>query len=151
MKALIQRVSHGSVSIAGENPRTISHGLVVLLGITHKDAEKEVQWMVEKILNLRVFSRSLKTEPGQSDFDLSVQDSQGELLIVSQFTLYADVRKGRRPDFSQAAPPDQAKQVYDQFVQILKQRYPRVETGEFGASMQVDIRNEGPVTIWLEI
>ncbi|HOW28548.1 MAG TPA: D-aminoacyl-tRNA deacylase [Elusimicrobiota bacterium] len=146
MRALIQRVTEASVSIEGLSERSIGKGIVVLLGITGTDSEKEVTWLIEKILTLRIFPSDDRT----SEFDRSVEDVGGEILVVSQFTLYGNVRKGRRPDFSDAAGTADARKLYDRFVELLTQRFPRVTTGEFQATMLVKIHNQGPVTLLLD-
>jgi D-aminoacyl-tRNA deacylase len=149
MKALVQRVSRGSVAVNGGEPRAIGRGLVVLLGVAPGDTEKEADRLARKILGLRLFPAA--DQKSGSEFDLSVQEIDGEILAVSQFTLFADVSKGRRPDFTAAAPPDAARELYESFVATLKSLHPAVTTGEFGACMSVEIVNEGPVTIPLEV
>lgn len=144
MRALIQRVSRGSVTIAGEVQGAIDRGYVVLVGITHRDTPAEGEWLARKILDLRLF----EDEAGKMNRSLS--DIGGALLVVSQFTLYADARKGRRPSFTDAAPPEVAIPLYEGFVQTLRASGVRVETGRFGADMKVEILNDGPVTLWLE-
>lgn len=131
--------------VNGEVVGRIGRGLNLLVGIAATDTEAELDWMVQKCLSLRLFPSS---ESGR--FDLSVQDIQGSLLVVSQFTLYGDCQKGRRPSFSAAAAPTQAVKLYDQFVSKLQRSGLSVETGKFGAHMQVNIENEGPVTLILE-
>lgn len=145
MRVVIQRVKSSQVSVAGEVIGKIGRGLNLLVGIAEGDTEAELDWMVRKCLDLRLF-------PGEAGdrFDCSVQEIQGELLVISQFTLYGDCRKGRRPSFDQAAAPAQAEALYEQFVSKLRQSGLRVETGKFGAQMQVDIVNDGPVTLMLE-
>ncbi|HRY29412.1 MAG TPA: D-aminoacyl-tRNA deacylase [Elusimicrobiota bacterium] len=153
MKALIQRVSAAGVSIENQPERPIGRGLVVFLGITASDTDKDIRWLAEKILNLRVFPKppaEAAAAPSDSEFDLAVADIGGEILLVSQFTLYADVRRGRRPDFSRAAPPAQAQILYEKFVTRLRGLHPKLVTGEFGARMRVRIQNEGPVTLLIE-
>ncbi|MEO0869971.1 MAG: D-aminoacyl-tRNA deacylase [Cyanobacteria bacterium J06642_11] len=145
MKVVIQRVSASQVSVNGEVIGQIGRGLNLLVGIAETDTTAELDWMVKKCLELRVFPKD-----GQGRFDYSVQDIQGELLVISQFTLYGDCRKGRRPSFDQAATPPQAEQLYDQFVAKLKASGLKVEIGKFGAMMQVAIANDGPVTLLLE-
>lgn len=145
MRVLIQRVTSSSVSVAGETVGSIGVGLNLLVGISPTDTDEELAWMAQKCLNLRLFPKDL-----EGRFDRSVLEIEGELLVVSQFTLYGDGRKGRRPSFSKAAPPQQAKQLYDQFVSLLKASGLKVETGRFGENMQVAIANDGPVTLWLE-
>lgn len=145
MKVLIQRVSSSRVVVDGEVIGSIGRGLNLLVGIGPSDTEAELEWMAKKCLNLRLFPHST-----EGRFDLSVTEICGELLVVSQFTLYGDGRKGRRPSFAKAAPPDIAEALYDRFVAILRQSGLKVETGKFGATMQVSIENDGPVTLLLE-
>ena len=145
MRVLIQRVTASSVSVSGETVGSIGVGLNLLVGISPTDTKDELAWMAQKCLNLRLFPKDL-----DGSFDRSVLEIEGELLVISQFTLYGDGRKGRRPSFSKAAPPQQAEQLYDQFVALLKGSGLKVETGQFGKSMQVAIENDGPVTLWLE-
>ena len=143
MKALLQRVSEASVSVGGEVVGRIGQGLVVFVGVARGDTEKDAQYLAQKIVNLRLFT----DEGGR--FNLSVLDIKGELLLVSQFTLLADTKKGRRPDFIEAAPPDQAKELFEQFVEQAHATGLKVETGRFQQYMQVEIHNDGPVTILL--
>ena len=131
--------------VNGQTIGKIGRGLNLLVGIAETDTEAELDWMARKCLELRVFPDG---ENGR--FDLSVQEIKGELLVVSQFTLYGDCRKGRRPSFDQAAVPEKAERLYDQFVEKLRQSGLKVETGKFGAMMQVAIENEGPITLILE-
>ena len=144
MKALLQRVTRASVSVGDEVVGRIGQGLVVFVGIATGDTEKDAQYLVQKITNLRVFS----DEEGR--FDLSALDIKGELLVVSQFTLLADTRKGRRPSFTEAAPPAQAEEMFGRFVEQARATGLRVETGRFQQYMQVEIHNDGPVTILLD-
>ena len=144
MKALLQRVTGASVSVGGEVVGRIGRGLVVFVGVANGDAEKDAQYLVEKTVNLRIFA----DEEGR--FNLSALDIKGELLLVSQFTLLADTRKGRRPSFVEAALPAQAEQLFDQFVEQARTTGLRVETGRFQQYMQVEIHNDGPVTILLD-
>lgn len=145
MRVLLQRVSSASVLIDGEAVGTVSTGLLLLVGFTDGDDEEALGWMVDKVLGLRVFA----DEDGK--MNRSVQDVDGEVLVVSQFTLYGDVRKGRRPSFVKAARPDVAIPLYESFVETLRTRSGlRVETGRFGASMQVELVNDGPVTLVIE-
>jgi len=144
MRAVIQRVKEAKVITEREEKR-INQGMVIFLGIGEKDTEKNNEYLVNKILNLRLFAISEKKK-----FEKSVMDIGGEILIVSQFTLYADCRKGRRPDFIQAAPAEKAKFLYEGFVQKLKEKYEKIKTGKFGAKMLVEIHNDGPVTIILD-
>ena len=144
MRALLQRVSSGQVSIDGKTVARIGRGLVLLLGVGHEDGEAEAAYLVEKVANLRIF------EDEQGKMNLSVRDVQGEALVVSQFTLYADTRKGRRPSFTDAALPERASPLVERFVQLLREQGVPTQTGEFGAHMLVEIQNDGPVTILLE-
>lgn len=145
MRVVIQRVRSSQVTIEGEVIGKIGRGLNLLVGIADTDTEAELDWMTRKCLDLRLFP----AEDGDR-FDRSVQDIAGELLVISQFTLYGDCRKGRRPSFDQAAVPSKAAVLYQQFVDKLRQSGLRVETGKFGAMMQVSIENDGPVTLLLE-
>ena len=144
MKALLQRVTGASVSIGGEVVGEIGRGLVVLVGVASGDTEKDIGYLVQKIVNLRIFP----DDDGR--FDLSALDIRGELLLVSQFTLLADTRKGRRPSFVGAAPPDEAEKLFGRFVEQARATGLRVETGRFQQYMQVEIHNDGPVTILLD-
>jgi len=141
MKTVIQRVSHASVTIDEVVKGEIQKGFLVLLGITHSDTEKDVKWMVEKISGLRVF------EDENGKMNLSLEDVGGELLLVSQFTLYGDAKKGRRPSFIDAARPEKAIPLYEKFVELAKEKGIEVATGEFGADMKVSLLNDGPVTL----
>ena len=144
MKALLQRVTGASVSVGGEVVGRVGRGLVVFVGIAAGDTEKDAQYLVQKIVGLRIFS----DEEGR--FDLSALDMRGELLVVSQFTLLADTRKGRRPSFTEAAPPAQAGEMFERFVEQARTTGLRVETGRFQQYMQVEIHNDGPVIILLD-
>jgi len=144
MRALIQRVRHGSVAIADRCVAEIGRGLVILLGVGPQDDEQKAGLLARKIALLRIF------EDEQGKMNLSVLDVKGSASVVSQFTLYADTRKGNRPSFTDAALPAQASPLVDQFVDYLKAQGVPTQTGEFGAHMLVDIENDGPVTIWLE-
>ena len=148
MRTLVQRVSRAEVRVTdGAQPRTagrIDRGLLVLVGFTHDDDEERLAWMAEKILGLRIFA-----DPDDR-MNLAVTDVGGAILVVSQFTLYGDARKGKRPSFVDAARPELAVPLYDRFVTLLRQSGTAVETGEFGAMMQVELVNDGPVTLWLE-
>lgn len=144
MRVLVQRVISSRVQVEGCTVGEIARGLNLLVGITDTDTEAELDWMVQKCLTLRLFPQ------GDSDrWDASVQDIQGEILVVSQFTLYGDCRKGRRPSFDKAAAPAIAEPLFDQFVEKLAASGLKVRTGQFGANMLVDIANDGPVTFWL--
>ena len=144
MKALLQRVTEASVSVGGEVVGRIGQGLVVFVGVASGDTEKDAQYLAQKTVNLRIFS----DEEGR--FNLSALDIKGELLVVSQFTLLADTRKGRRPSFIEAAPPAQAEEIFERFVEQARATGLRVETGRFQQYMQVEIHNDGPVTILLD-
>lgn len=144
MKALLQRVSAASVRIADEEVGRIGPGLCVLVGVAAGDTEKDVEYLVSKLLNLRIFADAA------GKFNLSLLDVGGELLLVSQFTLLADASHGRRPGFTQAAPPAEAERLFNIFVAKARESGLRVATGRFQAHMQVEIINDGPVTIMLD-
>jgi D-tyrosyl-tRNA(Tyr) deacylase len=150
MRILIQRVKRGTVRLPSEDGTPgrivgqISTGFVLLVGFTHVDGESELQWMVGKITGLRLFSDT------EEKMNLSIGDVGGSLLVVSQFTLYGDASRGRRPSFVAAARPELALPLYNRFTSLLRERGLAVETGVFGAHMEVDITNDGPVTLWLE-
>lgn len=144
MRAVIQRVKSASVTVDNENIGKIGKGILVLLGISVDDSEKDALYLLEKTLNLRIF------EDSEDKMNLSLLDISGELLVVSQFTLYGDTRKGRRPSFIQAAPPEKANALYEYFVSAAKQKLLQVETGKFQAMMDVELINDGPVTILLD-
>lgn len=146
MRVVIQRVVASEVRVNGKIAGKIGRGLNLLVGIATTDTAVEVNWMVRKCLDLRLFP----TDQEGDKWEKSVQEIQGELLVISQFTLYGDCRKGRRPSFSNSASPDVAQEIYDLFVTQLKESGLKVETGIFGAMMQVDISNDGPVTLLLE-
>jgi len=144
VKALLQRVSAASVSVAGEVVGRIGRGVVVLVGVASGDTEKDARYLAQRTVNLRIF-------PDQAGkFNLSALDIGGELLVISQFTLLADTRKGRRPSFTDAAPPAQAEELFEVFVGEARTTGLRVETGRFQQYMQVEIHNDGPVTILLD-
>ena len=144
MKALIQRVRHGAVSVDDEIIAEIGNGYVILLGVGKEDNETDVAYLVKKTLSLRIL-------PDEGDkLNLSLLDTKGEALVVSQFTLYADTTRGNRPGFEPAAPPDLANKLYEEYVSGLRDAGVTVFTGVFGAHMQVEILNDGPVTIILE-
>jgi D-tyrosyl-tRNA(Tyr) deacylase len=144
MRALLQRVSKASVSVDGQTISSIGKGLLILLGVGHGDGEEQAKFLAEKVANLRVF------EDEQGKTNLSILDVIGEAIVVSQFTLYADTRKGRRPSFIDAALPDVAEPLVDRFAELLRGQGVPTQTGKFGAHMEVEIHNDGPVTIWLE-
>lgn len=149
MRVLVQRAARAEVRTAGPDGAArvagrIGAGLVVLVGITHGDGEPELAWMAEKLLGLRVFADA------EGRMNLGVGDVGGALLVVSQFTLYGDASRGRRPSYVDAARPEVAEPLYERFVALLRARGAHVETGEFGAMMEVELVNDGPVTLWLE-
>lgn len=145
MRALIQRVSQAKVVIDGVVSGEIEQGLLVLLGITHEDSEKDIDWLINKMVQLRIFSDA------EGKMNLSVEDVGGGMLIVSQFTLHAECKKGNRPSYIRAARPEQAIPLYEEFIKRLKARFAGpVGTGEFGADMKVSLINDGPVTIILD-
>jgi len=144
LKALLQRVTGASVSVEGEVVGSIGLGLVVLVGVAGGDSDKDIQYLAQKIVNLRIFADK------EEKFNLSALDIKGELLLVSQFTLLADTRKGRRPSFTGAAPPPQAEALFQQFVDAVRASGLRVATGRFQQYMQLEIHNDGPVTIMLD-
>ena len=144
MRALIQRVKSGKVSVDGRTVAEIAHGLVILLGIAPGDSEEKASFLAEKIDTLRIF------EDQKGKFNLSILDQGGAAIVVSQFTLYADTQKGRRPSFTGAAPPELAAPLVEKFADLLRRQGIPTQTGVFGAHMLVEIENDGPVTIWLE-
>jgi D-tyrosyl-tRNA(Tyr) deacylase len=145
MRVVLQRVSRAQVAVDGAVVGRIGRGLVLLAGFKEGDGQDDLSWMADKIIGLRVF-------PDEEDrMNLSLSDVEGDLLVVSQFTLYGDVHKGRRPSFVHAAPPDVATPLYEAFVEALRTRAPaRVETGRFGALMEVELVNDGPVTLVID-
>ena len=146
MRIIIQRVTASQVVVEGQVVGKIGRGLNLLVGIAATDTDDELDWMVNKCLSLRLFPQG-----PEGRFDASILEISGEFLVISQFTLYGDCRKGRRPSFDKAADPETANQLYQQFIHKLKQKSGlNVESGQFGASMQVTIENDGPVTILLE-
>jgi len=144
MRALLQRVNSGKVTVEDRVIAQIGRGLVILLGIGQEDGEEQAAYLAEKIANLRIF----EDEAGKTN--LSLLDVEGEAIVVSQFTLYADTRKGRRPSFIYAGAPEMAAPLVDRFAELLRGHGVRTQTGQFGAHMLVEINNDGPVTIWLE-
>ncbi|MCG5104235.1 D-aminoacyl-tRNA deacylase [Oceanobacillus alkalisoli] len=144
MKAVIQHATNASVTVDGSVIGEIEHGLVVLLGVTHEDTQQDVDYLVNKIIHLRIF------EDENGKMNLSLKDTVGSILSISQFTLYADTRKGRRPSFVHAAKPDEANRLYEHFNEALREADIHVETGEFGAMMDVNLTNKGPVTIIID-
>lgn len=146
MRAVVQRVSRCSVTVDSRIVGSIDSGLLVLLGVSTKDTQKDLDYIVDKVLNMRIFGDD------NGKMNLTVQDISGDILVVSQFTLYGDVRKGRRPSFSASAPADVAKNLYEKFVETVRQLYTSgtVATGIFQADMDVELLNDGPVTILLD-
>ncbi len=144
MRALIQRVKRASVTINSQITGKINEGLLIFLGVGEDDTEKQVQYLVEKCTGLRIFTDE------QDKMNLSVKDIKGEILVVSQFTLYGDCKKGKRPSFVRAARPETAIPLYESFIAHCKNTGLNIQTGEFGADMQIELINDGPVTIWLD-
>lgn len=144
MRAVIQRVKHASVSVDNQITGEIKQGFLVLLGVTHTDTEKEVDWLAKKITDLRVFNDS------EDKMNLGLKDVNGELLIISQFTLYGNCIKGRRPAFIDAAKPDVANELYEKFLKKCKELGFKTEAGIFGADMKVELLNDGPVTLIID-
>jgi D-tyrosyl-tRNA(Tyr) deacylase len=144
MRIVLQRVSRAEVRVGGRVTGRIAAGFLLLAGFTHADGEEQLSWMADKVTGLRLFGDA------QGKMNLALADVGGAVLVVSQFTLYGDSAKGRRPSFIDAARPEQAVPLYERFVQLLRERGLQVETGEFGAMMDVELVNDGPVTLWLE-
>jgi D-tyrosyl-tRNA(Tyr) deacylase len=144
MRAVVQRVSQASVTVDGQVVGAIAHGLVILLGVTHTDGPEEADWLARKVVGLRIF------EDSAGKLNLSLLDVEGQALVVSQFTLYGDSRKGRRPSFVDAARPKVAEPLVQRFAETLSQHGVGVEMGVFGAHMLVEIHNDGPVTLILD-
>ena len=144
MRAVVQRVTYSSVKVDGEIVGEINKGFNVLLGISKEDTEEDMKYIKAKIINLRVFNDE------NDKMNLSLLDVKGELLLISQFTLYGDARKGRRPNFMNALGGDEARKFYEKFIEMMKDTGLKVQTGIFGADMKVDIKNDGPVTILLD-
>ncbi|WP_434310930.1 D-aminoacyl-tRNA deacylase [Hominifimenecus sp. rT4P-3] len=144
MKAVIQRVSRASVLVEDETIGSIDNGFLVLLGVGEEDTKEDVDRIVKKMAGLRIFADS------EGKTNLSLKDVNGSLLVISQFTLYADCRKGNRPSFVHAAKPEMAEALYEYFVEVCRSYVPKVETGSFGAHMRVELVNDGPFTVLLE-
>jgi len=144
MRAVIQRVRRASVTVDRQQIGSINKGLLLFLGIHRHDTEKELAWMVDKVVNLRVF------EDKNSRMNQSLMDIQGEILIVSQFTLYGDCRKGRRPGFSEAAPPEHARKLYHKYIEAVRKKGLTTASGTFQAMMDVSLVNDGPVTLLID-
>jgi D-tyrosyl-tRNA(Tyr) deacylase len=144
VRVLLQRVSAASVTVSGRITGQIDRGYLLLVGLTHDDDEARLEWMADKVHGLRLFPDA------DGKMNLGIEDVGGAVLVVSQFTLYGDAQKGRRPSFIDAARPEVAVSLYERFVGMLRARGLRVETGEFGAMMDVALVNDGPVTLWLE-
>ena len=149
MRVLVQRVSRAEVRVRDENAAArvtgrIDAGLLLLVGFTHDDDDARLAWMADKVIGLRIFGDR------EGKMNLALDDVAGGVLVVSQFTLYGDAVKGRRPSFIDAARPEMAEQLYERFMALLAERGARVERGEFGAMMDVELVNDGPVTLWLE-
>ena len=144
MRVVLQRVAHASVTVDGEIIGKIQRGFLLLVGVTHDDAMDDMEYLVRKIVQMRIF------EDEEGKLNRSIQDIGGEILSVSQFTLYADTKKGNRPSFSKAAPGDVALEMFEQFNGLLRETGVPVETGQFGADMKVELLNDGPVTILLD-
>ncbi|MEE2780563.1 MAG: D-aminoacyl-tRNA deacylase [Planctomycetota bacterium] len=144
MRGCVQRVTRASVTVDRRIEGQIAAGLLVLLGVDAEDTPEDIDWMVQKVLNLRIFSDDA------DQMNRSLLDVRGELLVVSQFTLFGDCRKGRRPSFTQAAPPEKAEEFYERFIRDTKASGLTVASGTFRADMQVELVNDGPVTLWLD-
>jgi D-tyrosyl-tRNA(Tyr) deacylase len=144
MRVVLQRVARAAVRVEGERVGSIGRGYLLLVGFRSGDREETLRWMVEKVRGLRLFPDS------EGKMNLPIDEVGGELLVVSQFTLYADIRKGRRPSFVDAAGPDEAEHLYDRFVELLREGTIPVATGSFGALMEVELLNDGPVTLIIE-
>lgn len=144
MRIVIQRAKKAKVVVDGNVTGAIDHGLMILVGITHSDSEEEIQYVADKLVNMRIF------EDDEGKMNLSLLDVKGEILSVSQFTLYSDTKKGRRPSYIDAARPEVAERLYDRLNEVLRSKDVKVETGVFGAMMDVQSTNDGPVTIILD-
>jgi len=144
MRTVLQRVRHAEVAVDGEKIAGIENGILALVAVSREDTDEDLHWMARKIVELRIFNDN------EGKLNLSLQDIGGELLVVSQFTLYGDCRKGRRPSYSDAAPPTEAEKRYEEFVAIVRRIMPDVQTGKFQAMMDVSLTNDGPVTLILD-
>jgi D-tyrosyl-tRNA(Tyr) deacylase len=144
MRAVIQRVDSASVAVEGREIARIGKGILALVGVSHADTRADLEWTAYKIIELRIFDDPV------GKLNVSLRDIRGQLLLVSQFTLYGDCRKGRRPSYSDAAPPPLAERLYDEFVAICRQTVPGVQSGRFKAMMDVSLTNSGPVTLLLD-
>ena len=144
MRAVLQRVHRAEVAVDGNCIARIGKGILALVAVSRKDTPEDLQWMARKIVELRIFDDS------EGKLNLSLQDIEGELMVVSQFTLYGDCRKGRRPSYSEAAPPAEAETMYGEFVEIVRRLVPAAQTGRFQAMMDVSLSNDGPVTLILD-
>lgn len=144
VRVVVQRSKQASVEVDGQTVGKIEQGLVLLVGIRHEDTEADIKWMADKVANLRIF------EDDEGKMNLSLMDIGGQILSVSQFTLYGDCRKGRRPNFMAAARPEQAESMYEQFNSLLREKGIEVQTGQFGAMMDVKLTNWGPVTLVID-
>jgi D-tyrosyl-tRNA(Tyr) deacylase len=144
VRVLLQRVSRAEVRVDGRSTGKIGRGFLLLVGVTHTDTEAHAAWMAEKVAGLRLFGDA------EGKMNLALADVGGAVLVVSQFTLYGNAEKGRRPSFIDAARPELAQPLYERFVALLREQNLTVETGEFGAMMDVELVNDGPVTLWLE-
>jgi D-tyrosyl-tRNA(Tyr) deacylase len=144
MRTVVQRVSQAEVTVGGVPISRIGEGILALVAISRQDTERDLLWMAKKIIELRIF------DDGQGRLNLSLQDVGGQLLLVSQFTLYGDCKKGRRPSYTEAAPPAEAEKMYNEFVAVVRQFVPNVQTGQFQAMMNVTLTNSGPVTLILD-
>ena len=144
MRILLQRVSRAAVRVGDRVTGRVARGYLLLVGFGHGDGEAQLQWAADKVAGLRLFADD------EGRMNLGLDDVDGGVLVVSQFTLYGDVRKGRRPSFVDAARPEDAEALYERFVALMRARVARVETGEFGAMMDVELVNDGPVTLWID-